>query len=90
MFRFQLTTLSEKLLMQASKTCLFPPKKISFMNSIRLIRTFLLTKREEYIANGQQVENELKKLIRQQVLPKRPPDRKYLRKTKNGKYRKYK
>ncbi len=51
---------------------------------------FLLTKRDEYIADGQRVENELMKLIRKQMLPKRPKGRKYSRKTKKGKYRKYK
>ncbi len=60
------------------------------MNSIRLIRTFLLTKREEYIKNGQQVEKELKQLICKQILPRRPDGRSYERKTKNGKYSKYK
>ena len=60
------------------------------MNSIRLIRIFLLTKKDEYIINGQQVEEEINKIIRKEILPKRPPGRQYMRKTKVGKYRKYK
>jgi len=49
-----------------------------------------LTKRDEYIIDGQRVESEIKQLIRKQMLPKRPPGRNYDRKTKVGKYRKYK
>ena len=60
------------------------------MNSIRLIRVFLSTKKEEYITDGQQVEKELKQLVAKEMLQKRKPDRKYDRRTKQGKYRKYK
>ena len=43
----------------------------------------------EYIRDGQQVVEELERLIKKEMLPKRKPGRKYPRRTKKGTYRKY-
>ena len=72
----------------STKTCFFPLKQISFTNSIRVIRGFISTKKAEYITNGQQVVEELKSLIRSEILPTRKLNRHYVRNT--AKCRKYK
>ena len=63
--------LEEESYTHASGICLFPPKKISFLNSIRIIRMFLSTKKAEYSTNGQSVVEELFLLIMKQMLQKR-------------------
>lgn len=79
-----------KIIYASIKDLPFSPKKISFKNSIRLIRKFLWIKRDEYITDGPRVAEELSKLIRKEMLQKRKPDRRYDRRTKKGAYRKYK
>ena len=69
----------------------FPPKAISFTNALRLIRIYLLTKKGEYIITGLQEDmDNLLNQIKKQTLPNRKPNRNYSRKTKIGKYQKYK
>ena len=82
--------LIRKIIYTSIKDLLFFSKKISFTNSIRLIRIFLLTKKEEYIIDGLRVVEEMNQLILKQMLQKRKPNRKYERRTKQGKYSKYK
>ncbi len=82
--------LIRKIIYTSIKDLLFFSKKISFTNSIRLIRIFLLIKQEEYIIDGPLVVEEMNQLILKQMLQKRKPNRKYERRTKQGKYSKYK
>ena len=82
--------LIRKLFRSPQKGTVFPPKKISFKSSLRVIRNFILTEKVEYTKDGLQVDMEnLKKKILKKIILQRP-GRHYQRRTKKGAYRKYK
>lgn len=82
--------LIRKIIYASIKGLPFSPKE----NLIRQFYTFnkdvLIDKREEYTTDGPRVVRELRKLLLKQHLQKRKPNRRYKRRTKQGKYKKYK
>ncbi len=67
----------------------FFPKEISMKNTIRSINLYLLTNLVEYTTKSpQDAQKRLNEEILKHIIPKRP-GRHYPRKTKCGKYRKY-
>jgi hypothetical protein len=78
------------LIYRAAQKGDFPPKKISFANTLCLITQFCLTGKDVSSITGLRAEIEkLLTKILNHTIPKHKPNRHYPRKTKKGKYQKY-
>ncbi len=78
-----------RIMQKPLRTVIFPPKQISFKNTMRVISKYLWINLEESIRNGlRDAEDILTMQILKHKIPTRP-GRQYPRKTKVGKYRKY-
>jgi len=79
--------LIRKVIVQSVEETAFSPKEISFKNSLRIIRNFILTKKVEFTTDGLQVNMQKLKLRIAKSIIRIRPNRNYPRITKTGAYK---
>lgn len=82
--------LIRKVIHASTESLPFSPSENFIQKFYSLNKDILIDKKGESTISGQQVVEELEEILRNQKLQKRKPNRQYVRRTKNGAYRKYK